>query len=328
MSYCLNPNCQKPHNLDLAKLCLNCGSKLLFADRYRAIKPIGQGGFARTFLAVDEYKPSKPHCAIKQFLPQDQGTNTLKKATELFHQEAMRLDELGKHSQIPELLAYFTQDQRQYLVQEFIDGQNLAEELAVLGVFTEVQIYHLLNDLLSALQFIHGGQVIHRDIKPENIIHRHPDGQLVLVDFGAAKFLHSTALAKKGTVIGSAGYAAPEQFSGQAIFASDLYNLGVTCIHLLTQVDPFDLFDSRESTWVWRNYLVDNQISSHLGYILDKLVEPKLDRRYSSAAAVLIDLEDYLRLSQDPLSLVQWRDNSDESVGQAQRIFWRDLRFS
>ncbi|MCE3389825.1 serine/threonine-protein kinase, partial [Staphylococcus aureus] len=81
---------------------------LLLKERYRAIKPIGQGGFGITFLAVDEDKPSKPRCVIKQFFPQAQGTNTTQKAAELFNQEAMRLDELGKHPQIPELLAYFT----------------------------------------------------------------------------------------------------------------------------------------------------------------------------------------------------------------------------
>jgi serine/threonine protein kinase len=67
MSYCLNPDCQKPQNSAGAIFCLSCGSKLLLGERYRAIKLIGQGGFGRTFLAVDEYKASKPRCVIKQF---------------------------------------------------------------------------------------------------------------------------------------------------------------------------------------------------------------------------------------------------------------------
>ena len=294
MSYCLNPRCPTPQNLTGTNFCRTCGSKLLLKDRYRTLKPIGQGGFGKTFLAVDEDKPSQPRCVIKQFFPQAQGTNTVQKAAELFTQEAVRLDELGKHPQIPELLAYFSQDSQQYLVQEFIDGKDLAQELADHGAFNEAQIRALLNDLLPVLQFVHQHQVIHRDIKPENIIRRTSlskgrVGQLVLVDFGASKAATGTALARTGTAIGSAGYIAPEQSLGRAVFASDLYSLGVTCIHLLTQRHPFDLFDVSEGVWVWRDAL-KSPVSDALGRILDRLLESPINRRYQSAAEVLQDL--------------------------------------
>ena len=236
MSQCLNPNClnQNPPNTNF---CQKCGSKLLLAERYRAVKIIGKGGFGRTFKAVDEFKPSQPFCVIKQFFPEGQGTQNLEKAAELFAQEAVRLESLGKHPQIPELLAFFTQDNRQYLIQELIEGKNLQQELETVGQFNETQIWELLNDLLPVLEFIHSQQVIHRDIKPENIIRQlnssQKKGELVLVDFGAAKYTTPNTLAVTGTVIGSAGYAAPEQAMGKAIFASDIYSLGVTCIHLL-----------------------------------------------------------------------------------------------
>ena len=286
MSYCLHSDCQKPQNTSDAKFCQSCGSKILLGERYRAIKPIGAGGFGRTFLALDEMKPSQPRCVIKQFFPQDQGLVHSVKAAELFRQEAVRLDVLGKHPQIPELLAHFEQGRQQYLVQEFIDGRNLAEELAESGAFNEKQIRQLLNDLLPVLQFVHTNQLIHRDIKPENIIRRSADRQLVLVDFGAAKFVNRTALQRTGTVIGSAAYTAPEQLRGKAVFASDLYSLGVTCVHLLTQMPPFDLFDGREGTWAWRDYL-GQIISDPLGHILDKLLQPAINRRYLSAAQVI-----------------------------------------
>jgi serine/threonine protein kinase len=289
MSYCLNPHCPTPENPAGTNFCRTCGSKLLLKDRYRTIKPIGQGGFGKTFLAVDEDKPSQPRCVIKQFFPQAQGTNTVQKAAELFTQEAVRLDELGKHPQIPELLAYFSQDSQQYLVQEFIEGQDLAQELADRGAFNEAQIRSLLNDLLPVLQFVHQHQVIHRDIKPENIIRRRRDSQLVLVDFGASKVATGTALARTGTAIGSAGYAAPEQNLGRAVFASDIYGLGVTCINLLTQIHPFDLFDARENAWVWRNAL-RSPVSDALGRLLNKMLESAINRRYQSAAEVLKDL--------------------------------------
>ena len=286
MSYCLNPDCQKSQNVPGTRFCQSCGTKLLLGDRYRAIKPIGQGAFGRTFLAVDEYKPSQPQCAIKQFFPQGAGS---KKAAELFQQEAVRLDELGQHPQIPELLAHFDQDGQQYLVQEFIDGQNLDDELAQNGCFSEAEIEQLLKEMLPVLQFIHEGQVIHRDVKPENIIRRHSDGRLFLVDFGAAKFATTTALLRTGTAIGSAGYVAPEQAIGRAVFASDLYSLGVTCIHLLTQTGPFELYSASEGDWVWRNYL-QNSLSDRLAAILDKMLENGTNQRYKTAAEVLNNL--------------------------------------
>jgi serine/threonine protein kinase len=302
MSYCLNPRCPSPHNPTGTNFCRTCGSKLLLKERYRTIKPLGQGGFGKTFLAVDEDKPSQPYCVIKQFFPQAQGTNTVQKAAELFTQEAVRLDELGKHPQIPELLAYFSQDSQQYLVQEFIAGRDLAHELAINGVFNEARVRSLLLDLLPVLQFVHQHQVIHRDIKPENIIlrasispqtlptsaHTGGGGKLVIVDFGAAKVATGTALGRTGTAIGSAGYSAPEQSFGRAVFASDIYGLGVTCINLLTNKHPFDLFDPNENIWVWRQ--VSSPVTDTLSRILDKMVESAINRRYQSAAEILQEL--------------------------------------
>lgn len=289
MSYCLNPDCRRPQNLENAKFCQTCGSKLLLRGHYRAIKPIGHGGFGKTFLAIDEDKPSKPRCVIKQFSPQTYAGGNAQKAVELFDQEAVRLDELGKHPFIPELLAYFKQDGHQYLMQEFIDGQNLAQILETQGNFSEPQIWDLLSRILPMLEFIHSRKVIHRDIKPENII-RHTDQQLYLVDFGAAKLATATALLQTGTKIGTPEYVAPEQLKGKAEYPSDLYSLGVTCIHLLTGVSPFDLFDINEDTWVWRQYLGNRSVSGALGRVLDKLIENALNRRYQSVVEVLKDL--------------------------------------
>ncbi|MEW5861600.1 MAG: SUMF1/EgtB/PvdO family nonheme iron enzyme [Cyanobacteriota bacterium] len=293
MSYCLNPACQKCQNFHNDKFCQSCGMKLVLLGRYRAVVPLGQGGFGRTFRAIDEAKPSKPACVIKQFFPIQQGTDTANKAAELFHQEAVRLEELGNHPQIPELLAHFEEEKRQYLVQQFINGQNLAHILEQKGAFSETEIRSLLTDLLRVLEFVHSKQVIHRDIKPENIILRSPlsqggvgGDQLVLVDFGAAKFATGTALARTATVIGDFRYIAPEQAVGKGVFASDLYSLGVTCIHLLTNVEPLELFDTDEDAWVWQNYL-PNPVSDELRSVLDKMIQRGAKRRYQSTADVL-----------------------------------------
>ncbi|QUS59673.1 protein kinase [Synechocystis sp. PCC 7339] len=290
MSQCLNPDCLAVNPVT-HRFCQKCGQKLWLKDRYQALKLIGQGGFGKTFLAVDLDKPSQPRCVIKQFFPQGQGTGSLGKAAELFQEEAKRLDDLGNHGQIPELLAYFiADDQRQYLVQEYVEGENLAQELESKGVFNEEKIRALLMDLLPVLDFIHSHQVIHRDIKPENIIRRQSDQKLVLVDFGAAKAVEPGKRSVTGTIIGSAEYVAPEQMNGKAVNASDLYSLGVTCLHLLTGISPFDLFDQGEHEWCWRDYLVNNSVSNELCNILEKLVILGMKKRYQSAADALKDL--------------------------------------
>ncbi len=261
-------------------------------DRYRAQQLLGQGGFGKTFKAVDEDRPSKPLCVIKQFAFYHDRPKMRQTALELFYEEAKHLQALGRHDRIPELLAYFDLDGQPYLVQQFIDGQDLERELETAGTFDQGKIRELLLSLLPVLDFLHhqSPPVIHRDIKPANIIRRRSDGDLVLVDFGAAKQATQTMLAKTGTVIGSPEYTAPEQVRGKPGFASDIYSLGVTCIFLLTQVSPFDLFDLSRDTWAWRDYLVNNPVDEKLGKILDKMIVNALPQRYPSAQAVLAEL--------------------------------------
>jgi serine/threonine protein kinase len=290
MSQCLNPDCLAI-NLETYRFCQKCGQKLWLKDRYQALKLIGQGGFGKTFLAIDHDKPSKPYCVIKQFFPKLDDPNDREKATELFGQEAIRLDELGKHPQIPALLAYFVQEnQDQYLIQEYIEGQNLQQELKNKGIFNQAEILKLLTDLLPILDFIHQCQVIHRDIKPENIIRREQYDKLVLVDFGAAKAVTPLNRSVTGTVIGSAEYMAPEQLNGKAINASDLYSLGVTCLYLLTGVSPLELFDSGEHEWVWQDHLNNNAVSDDLGKVIDKMINFGTKKRYQNAVEILQDL--------------------------------------
>jgi formylglycine-generating enzyme required for sulfatase activity len=289
MSKCLNPNCVHK-NPQGTSFCENCGSKIVLDDRYCPIKFLGEGGFGRTFQAVDEKRLNTP-CVIKQFLPQQTGSAALEKATELFQQEAKRLQELGKHPQIPDLLAFFPQDGRLYLVQEFIDGQNLLEELRSNGKLNEPQIRTVLTELLPVLQFVHDNQVIHRDIKPENII-RSKTGKLFLIDFGVSKETSGTFLSKVGTITGTPGYAPPEQFRGMVYHSSDLYSLAVTCVRLLTghfqKADGSDeLFDTRKMQWQWQKYV---SLSQGLTTILETMLEDVPSKRYDSATEVLAAL--------------------------------------
>ncbi len=303
MICCLNPNCDNPQNPDGTNFCLSCGAKLLplLRNRYRIIGLLGRGGFARTYVAEDIDKLNE-QCVVKQLVLSQfygsQGTDAHKKATELFEREAKRLKELGEHVQIPNLYAYFKEGEYLYLVQQFIQGQNLLQELKQQGVFDEVKIRDFLDDLLSVLIAVHEQEIIHRDLKPENIIRRHNDRKLVLIDFGVSKQRRETTNTAIGTIIGSLGYAPIEQMQlGQVFHSSDLYSLGITCFHLLTNISPSSLWMKQGYSWTsgWRQYLKQT-ISHELELIIDKLIQENHEQRYQSAQTVLQDLNKLPRL--------------------------------
>ncbi|MEC4892477.1 MAG: serine/threonine-protein kinase [Oscillatoria sp. PMC 1051.18] len=288
MPYCLNPLCRQPENPDLSEFCHSCGASLLLKQRYLALRPLGQGGFGKTFFGTDQHLPSQPHCVIKQLYFQSPNPNIAKKIVQLFQQEALRLDELGKHPQIPTLLAHFEEKGHLYLVQELIDGHNLTEESWQNCPDIEAKIWQLLKDILPVLQYIHDRRVIHRDIKPDNIMRRSRDNKLILIDFGIARVLTNTAIMGGATIVGTPEYMAPEQSRGKVLPASDLYSLGVTCIDLLTGISPLELYDVISETWTWSEHLpAGTKISPKLGKILDKLLQPSLKNRYRSAGEVL-----------------------------------------
>ncbi|MHC5673305.1 protein kinase domain-containing protein [Nostoc sp.] len=246
------------------------------------MKQIGKGGFCKTFLAVDEGQFPPVPCVVQELSPESETFKT-------FQQKAQQLEELGKHPQIPALLAYFQQNGHFYLVEEFIAGTNLAQVVEEEGAFNEAQIWQLLEDVLPVFQLISDRNIIHRDIKPQNIIRRFPitkKGDLVIVDFTTTKIVTEIDRLTSETSIGSPEYAAPEQARGKAVFASDLYSLGVTCIYLLTQIPPFDLFDIANDCWVWQQYLT-TKVSDRLAQILDKLLQNAVNRRYQSADEVM-----------------------------------------
>ena len=268
---------------------------MLINEGYRLIRPISKGGFYQTFLAVDESQFPPIPCVVYQISSRYQPL-------EVFQLQVQKLMELGKHPQIPTLITYFTENEYYYLIQEFIDGNDLAGLLAKQGSFNETQIWQILKSLLPVIRFIHNHQVIHGNIQPENIILRTKNqsrdllDDLVLGDFANMKFANINK--DKDNLVGSPEYISPEQAQGKAVFASDLYSLGVTCIYLLTQISPFELFDVTNNRWVWRDYLT-NQISEHLGQTFDKLVKYDLQERWQSADQVIYNLgikDNYLPL--------------------------------
>lgn len=285
ITQCVNPDCLHS-NPNTVQVCQRCGASLLLGDRYRAVRSIGSGGFACTFAAVDEHRLQTP-CVIKQLLPRQQHHAVLQTSMELFRQEARILKDLGSHPQIPALLAFFEQDERFYLVQEFIEGHSLFEKLVQQGAFSETQVRDVFQQLLPILQFVHEQRVIHRDIKLSNIIQQ-PDRRLVLIDFGSSMLTS----ANLRSITGTPGYAAPEQLQGRVCPASDLYSLGVIGLRLLTAGLPQDdgsdpLFDVQRQQW----HPLPETIGVDFRRILSRLLQPQVAERYASAADVLHDLQ-------------------------------------
>ena len=295
MSYCLNPNCPQPQNDREQRICRACGSQLRLKDRYLPIGFLDSGGMSRNFLAIDTDMPEEKRCVIKQFFPAPQvldDAEAFEKSIELFQREGAQLDRLGnEYHQIPQLYAYLEQERRFYLVQEFIDGQNLLKELDEHGAYSEAKIRQLLDDLLPILKFVHDRGVIHRDIKPENIMRRN-NGELALIDFGMSKYLNSTVMSR-GTTGGTMGYAPPEQIrAGVAYPASDIYALGATCIHLLTDITPDRLYDFMGNKWTWRQELVaqERHIDERLATTIDRMLMNEVQDRHQSIACIIAAL--------------------------------------
>ncbi|WOD41235.1 serine/threonine-protein kinase [Nodosilinea sp. E11] len=288
ITLCVNPACPQPQNEESARVCTACGQPLWVAERYRCLQVLGQGGFGRTYLAMAESHDPPLHCVLKQMALA--SGNSRPHAAQRFHREADRLRTLGQHPQIPALLDAIDSDQGQFLVQDYVPGPNL-DQLGPPAAGERVAwVERVLYELLPVLAYIHRHGVIHRDIKPANILAPPAPQPLVLVDFGAAKAIADPKqLQQTATVIGSAGYAAPEQALGKAVFASDIFSLGVTCLHLLTGLHPFDLYAVSDDAWLWRPYVSD-PVNAALGRVLDRMVNRRLSERYSSAQAVLADL--------------------------------------
>ncbi|MEC4803561.1 MAG: serine/threonine-protein kinase [Jaaginema sp. PMC 1079.18] len=276
MSYCLNSHCPQPQKAGEGRFCIHCGTSLLLGDRFRAIQPVSEGGMGRTFVGIDTQATPPQTCAIKQITPTQKGQNRD------FFKEAQRLQGISQHPQIPDLLAYFeSENGMPTLVQEWIEGENIDR-----GIYTEAEIRQLFDDTLPLLHFIHEHNLIHRDINPQNLIRptvSRADAPLFLVDFSTAKVTTKTALAKTGTMLGSAAYTAPEQLRGKAICSSDLYSLGLIAVHLLTGMHPFELFGSAEGLAVWEDYLT-GEVSGSLRGIINRAVADSPRDRFLSAA--------------------------------------------
>ncbi len=262
----------------------------LIGARYKVIEVLGSGGFGHTYIAEDTQRPGTPYCVLKHLTFNSSDTAILQQVRRLFQAEAETLEQLGKHDQIPRLLAYFEENQQFYLVQEFVEGNPLSTELARGIQLSEVEVIPLLEDVLNVLEYVHAQGVIHRDIKPANLIRRRQDSKLVLIDFGAVKTIGNTVAEAAGETslsmpIYTAGYAASEQCLGRPRFSSDLYSLGMVGIQALTGCHPAQLpHDYETSELIWQDQAI---ASDELAAVLHKMTRFHFMERYHSASEAL-----------------------------------------
>ncbi len=295
MSLCINPSCRQPNHPDNggSPTCVACGSALVLQGRYRVMRLISSdSGFGRVYEAYERNVPK-----ILKVLKE--GYNANHKVVELFRREAQVLSQLN-HPGVPrvEPEGYFLYspadggEPSHCLVMEKIEGPNLKQWMVQQGnhPISEKQAMLWLTQLTDVLDLVHQHNYFHRDIKPENIMLR-PSGQLVLVDFGAAREMTQTYMANLGdsgiTTVSSAGYTPPEQEQGQAVPQSDFYALGRTLIYLMTAKLPNDpaIYNSRTNAFAWR--LAALQISVPLANLIDDLIAPAAANRPQNTEAIL-----------------------------------------
>lgn len=258
--------------------------------RYRILRLLGTGTCGQTYLASDTQASPEVTCVIKQFEPEAKDTLSLRKAKYLFAREVKILQILGKSDRIPDLLAYFRQGEKFYLVHEFVEGTDLSSELGDRR-WQAVKVKELLREILEIVEVAHQEKVIHQDIKPSNIIRRQSDGKLMLIDFGSVKKINNQMANSQGDTsltipIGSPGYMAPEQKSIRPRLASDIYGVGMIAIYALTGVEPKDIpLDHDTEVVQWHNLA---EVEPKLMQVLDRMVSPNFNQRYSSASEALI----------------------------------------
>ncbi len=276
----------------------------ILQNRYRVLSILGQGGFGRTYLAEDQGRFNEL-CALKELLPPQDNAYALDKSKELFQREAQILYQI-QHPQIPQFRATFEQDQRFFLVQDYVEGKTyraLLEERKTQGyVFSEAEVVQILQQVLPVLSYIHGKGIIHRDIAPDNIMLRQSDQLPVLIDFGVVKELatriQSPDTVRQSTTVGKLGYAPTEQMqTGRAYPNSDLYALAVTAVVLLTGREPQELFDETTMTWRWQRLIT---VSPGFAMVINRMLSYRTTDRYQSSQDVLQAIQSPPRVTPVP----------------------------
>jgi serine/threonine protein kinase len=279
MTLCINPNCDLQTNPDNQLFCQNCGSELLLGGKYRVVRVLSKkGGFANTYEVTDQKEPR-----VLKVLKSENP-----KAIELFDREFQVLASLNCRGipQVYDSFLYYPRNSEQALhclSMEKIEGIDLEEYVKVLDrPIDQKTAINWLGQLARILESIHSRGIFHRDIKPSNIILQ-PDGQLVLIDFGAVK--QTTNTQGNFTHIYTPGYAAAEQERGIITPQSDFFSLGRTFVYLLTTKEPTELYSSYTDRVEWRDKT--RNADPQLLDLVDRLMDNDAKLRPDSTATIL-----------------------------------------
>lgn len=266
-------------------------------NRYKIVKALGDGAFGETYLAEDTHLPGHPICVVKKLKTQGMEPKVWKVAKRLFHSEADILQTLGGHDQIPQLFAHFEENQEFYLIEEFIEGHDLSEEMISGKPWSDADALALLQSLLPVLVVLFEHKVIHRDIKPSNIRRRDKDGQLVLIDFGAVKEVSVKAVGQFENLpftvaVSTTGYTPIEQSNGRPSLNSDLYALGMTVVEALTGIHPSELPQNHLTGEIfWEEQA---QVTEQFASIINQMICSDWTQRYQSPIVVLEAIQQLL----------------------------------
>jgi serine/threonine protein kinase len=253
---------------------------------YEILDRLGEGGFAITYTARMNTPdrplntPDRPRYVVKEIpFPISNDPRVLERARNRFEREASALRRLGQNSRIPELFDRFEENNHFYLVQEYVQGHPLSQELAAGDRWNEQQTVALLREVLEILKSVHQENIIHRDITPSNLIRRETDQKIVLIDFGAVKEIstftsNSTGEIFSSQAIGTNGYMPAEQYNPRSLPQpyNDIYAVGIIAIQALTGRRPTNLPQDPETCEIIWDYLTSEPVSDSLTNILTKMV--------------------------------------------------------
>ena len=267
--------------------------KQTLGGRYSITRYLGGNGGIETYLADNLHRQYQSPCLIKQIeLPNVHGLGKVK-IERKYAEELSALERLGYHEQIPQLWDHFEENDEFCLVQEYIQGENLAEKIERKTLSAD-EVAKILASTLSVLYFIHQNRIIHRNIKPSNLMIRYDDRQVVMTDFGILIDIKTPANVTLDSIQqkDKENYWSPEQIAGRPTISSDLYALGMTAVEALTSMKPSTIArDKQTGKLLWQKNIKNTNTERRLVKIIDKMIDLDLGQRYSSAEKALEELQ-------------------------------------
>ena len=249
--------------------------------KYEILREIGRGGMSIVYLAMDTHLNKQ--WAVKEIRKKGNGKNDEVVVNSLLA-EANMMKKLD-HPALPRIVDIIDNGITIYVVMDYIEGESLDKVLNEYGAQPEEQVIAWAEQLCEALEYLHSQKppIIYRDMKPAYVMLK-PVGNIKIIDFGIAREYKEQKLSDT-TVLGTKGYAPPEQYSGQTDARSDIFALGMTMHHLLTGIDPRS-GEAYAPVRMW-----NPQLSEGIELIINKCVEPAAENRYQSCSDLLYDLE-------------------------------------